>query len=138
MATPTVSKLTTAPKFPVTETLTSVPTLTWTAPSSWKRFESATITLQGGVESVKTAIKDWHTKNEAAIKANGVVPQFQISSWTIVVDITSKVPFNNVRNVDPANDANVPNVSSDANYQPIGAIGDAIGLLINVKEQPYQ
>jgi hypothetical protein len=65
------------------------------------------------------------------------VPQFQISSWAIVIDVTTKVPFNNVRNINPSNDSLIPTISSDSNYQSVGAIGDAIGLLVNVKNQAY-
>ena len=59
----------------------------------------------------------WMSDNRSAIQQNGIIPYTFISSWAIVVDLQWKAAFNNVRNVNAANDTLLPATPlTDANY----------------------
>ena len=96
------------------------------------------LTGQDPTSSVQTAVTEWFKQNDATIRQNGMVSQFQLSSWAIVVDITWKKAFNDVRTYDSTDDTKIPAVVNNVNYQFAGSIGDTIGVLINVKDQPWQ
>lgn len=56
-----------------------------------------------------------------------------VSSWVIVVDITWKAAFANVRLVNTDDDSKTPpNLKTDLNWQPVGATGDTLGVVIGV------
>lgn len=103
--------------------------------------DSVVITLTGQKPDgypIQKVVSDWFTANSAVIQANMLVPQFQISSWAIVVDITWKGTFEPVRPVNPSDDTKVPATPyTTNNYQTAGSSGDTIGVLINVKNRPY-
>jgi hypothetical protein len=92
------------------------------------------LTGQNPTSSVQTAVTEWFKQNDATIRQNGMVSQFQLSSWAIVVDITWKKAFNDVRTYDSTDDTKIPAVVNNVNYQFAGSIGDTIGVLINVKD----
>lgn len=76
--------------------------------------------------------------NNSAIRNNGLVSNLNVSSWAIVVDITWKKAFANVRTYDSSDDSKIPAAITDLNYQLPGSTGDTIGVLVNVKDQPWQ
>jgi hypothetical protein len=62
-------------------------------------------------------METWKSANSLAIQQNGITPLYFISSWAIVVDLQWKAAFKNVRNINAANDALLPQTPlTDANY----------------------
>jgi|688.fasta_scaffold502401_1 hypothetical protein len=82
---------------------------------------------------------DWYSKNLSAIKGDGLLAPLSISSWAIVMDLQWKTAFTAVRTTDSTDDNKVPNGSSlaNSNYNPVGTIGDHIGVYLSVKNQTY-
>ena len=78
-------------------------------------------------------MKKWLTDNNAAIALDGLVAPLMISSWAIVVDVTWKNAFTNVRTTNPISDAlTATGTINNGNYQAVGSTGDTIAVYINV------
>jgi hypothetical protein len=95
----------------ITPSSVAAATLTWTSASTFQLFNSCTIYLQGESSASKDpykAMTAWYKANASAIAFNGLIAPLTLSSWAIVVDITWKLSFNNVRTTNPTNDALTP------------------------------
>lgn len=81
---------------------------------------------------------DWWSANSSAIKSDGLLAPLSISSWSIVMDLQWKTSFTAVRTTDSTDDNKVAaTVKANSNYNPVGTIGDQIGVYISVKNQTY-
>ena len=81
---------------------------------------------------------DWYSKNQIAIKSNGLLAALSITSWAIVMDLQWKTVFTAVRTTESTDDAKVaPAVLANSNYNPVGTLGDQIGVYVSVKDQTY-
>ena len=112
-------QLTDVPTYPTTD-MTGVATASFKSDNTWKRIESVSIYLKGNsveTEEPRKSLTEWYKTNDANIATNGLRTILSVSSWAIVVDITWKSAFNNVRNINSIDDAKTPqNPLTDANY----------------------
>lgn len=61
---------------------------------------------------------------------------FGITSWAIVMDLQWKTAFTAVRTTESTDDFKVaPAVLANSNYNPVGTLGDQIGVYVIVKDQ---
>ena len=105
-----ILKMSDVPTYPTTA-MTATPIATFTSEVTWKRFESAKIYLTGNpteTEEPRKSLTEWFKTNNDAIAKNGLRPLMTVSSWAIVVDITWKSAFNNVRQINTLDDNLTP------------------------------
>lgn len=111
--------LTIVPTYPTTA-ISTTPAASFTSDLTWKRLNSVSIYLKGSATSTdepRKSLAEWYSANDANIAANGMRTTLSVSSWAIVVDITWKSAFNNVRNINTSSDnLTPPSTLVDANY----------------------
>ena len=118
--------LTDAPLFTIDELIpntTRPSTFSWTnasASSSFTLLSGVTVTLVGQSDILKEpykAMSDWQAANKYSIVGFDLTVPLKVSSWTIVVDLTFKDTFKEVRTIDTSDDTKVPpTVLTNANY----------------------
>ena len=101
VSTPTVNNISNTvispPMFYNSNSLTNPITVTIDA-AKFKILNSVSIYLSGDPAGTKNQVADWRYANSDAITAAGLATLTNVSSWAIVVDITWKKAFANVRN----------------------------------------
>jgi hypothetical protein len=109
-------------------------------PASWTLLSSVAIYLQGFSpnQSPRKELQVWFESNERTIKQLGLESSTLVSSWSIVVDIAWKTPFNPVRNYVSGNDdLTPPQTLTDNMFQNEGSLGDQIAVVLSTKASLY-
>jgi hypothetical protein len=112
-----------------------------TTTSAWKILETVNVRLLGvakDTDEPRKALTDWYTKNKATIATLGLEAALTVSSWAVVVDITWKAAFNNVRLINTIDDTKTPPTNlANSNFQAFGSTGDTIAVVLSVKSSTY-
>lgn len=92
-------------------------------------MESVKLYIRGDPTSTKSLTKEYLTKNTGLLESANLRLISQVSSWAIVIDVTWKKAFSDVRKQGSTPSANV--------YGTLGTTGDMIAVLVNVDKAQY-
>lgn len=136
----TIKKISDAPAYP-SDSLSATAITTVTADSTWKLLGSASVYLAGYAEGAgpRAALDEWYKKEQASMANNNMLATTSVSSWSIVVDLTWKADFREVRKINTSDDSLTPDTAnlSNGNFQTVGSLGDQLGAVIQVKKGTY-
>ena len=116
------------PQFYNTSNLTNMYTLS-IDPTKFQLLESVKIILKGDPASTTSQTKSYIDSNLSLLDNTNLRLISHVSSWAIVLDVTWKAAFADVRKQGTTPSLNV--------YPAVGTTGDTIAVLVNVDKAQY-